>query len=49
MKYYIIVDWANNRLFPNKRFKSFENAWHFLLLQFKDDSELQDIYVVKEN
>tara|TARA_R110000851_G_scaffold120189_2_gene248437 strand:- start:9604 stop:9780 length:177 start_codon:yes stop_codon:yes gene_type:complete len=56
---YIIIDWANNRLFPNKEFNSLDNA-----LEFRDENidnslfektqnenycEYQDIYIVKKD
>ena len=30
-KEYKIVDWAYNRMFPNKTFKCFYEAWDFVM------------------
>lgn len=54
MKKYIIKDWADNHLFQNKEFKSFEDAWEFLYETFEKESDedeefLSDYYVeIKE-
>ena len=42
---YKIVDWAYNRMFPNKTFKTFDHAIAFLDERFSED-EMQDIFVV---
>jgi len=45
---YKIIDWAYNRMFPNKTFKTFDHGIEFLYERFNED-ELQDIYVVDIN
>ena len=42
---YKIIDWAYNRMFPNKTFDCMEKAFDFISCQFEDE-ELQDIFVV---
>lgn len=42
---YIIEDWASNRLFPDKEFTDFQEAWCFVYSKF-DEDELEDIYVL---
>ena len=47
---WIIKDWADNHLFPEKDFDSFEDAWAFLYETFskeldKDEKFLQDYFV----
>jgi len=37
--YFIIQDWAGNRLFPDKEFKDFEDGWDFLY-QFFDENKM---------
>jgi hypothetical protein len=44
-KKYKIIDWAYNRMFPNKTFKTFDHGIEFLYKRF-DEDELQDIFVV---
>ena len=52
---WIVQDWAGNRMFPKKTFKSFDDTWHFLQTEFtcndkcvNDDcdncQELQELY-----
>ena len=48
VKKYKIIDWAYNRMFPNKTFKSFDHGIEFLYERFNED-ELQDIFVVPAN
>ena len=43
MNKYKIVDWMNNRIFPDKIFKSFEDGWEYI---YKDH---QEYYVVDVN
>lgn len=45
---YKIIDWAYNRMFPSKIFKSFDDGIEFLHERFNED-ELQDIFVVPAN
>lgn len=40
-----IIDWAYNRMFPNKTFKTSQDAFDFLLNELKEE-ELQDVFVV---
>ena len=47
-KKYKIIDWAYNRMFPSKTFKTFDHGIEFLYERFNED-ELQDIYVVDIN
>ena len=47
---WIIKDWADNHLFPEKEFNSFEDAWEFLYETFREEMEkdeefFQDYYV----
>ena len=42
---YKIIDWAYNRMFPNKTFKNFDDGIEFLHERFNED-EVQDIFVV---
>jgi hypothetical protein len=42
---YKIIDWAYNRMFPNKTFKTFDHAIAFLDERFSED-EMQDIFIV---
>ena len=46
---YKIVDWMNNRLFPNKVFKTFQDGWDFIYLKFPNKEDLSDYYVVNVN
>jgi hypothetical protein len=36
---YKIVDWASNRIFPNKIFDTFLDAWDYLLQKFPSDRQ----------
>ena len=42
---YKIIDWAYNRMFTNKTFKTFDDGIEFLHERFNED-EIQDIFVV---
>ena len=42
---YKIIDWAYNRMFPNKTYKTFDDGIEFLYARFNQD-ELEDILVV---
>ena len=42
---YKIIDWAYNRMFTNKTFKTFDDGIEFLHERFNED-EVQDIFVV---
>jgi hypothetical protein len=45
MNYYI-KDWSGNRIFENKTFSTFEDAFEFLLQKFPEDEDLDEYYVV---
>lgn len=40
-----VFDWAGNRLFPDKTWKSFEDAWDFIFGRFDDERDYEDLYV----
>ena len=42
---YKIIDWAYNRMFPNKTFKTFDHAIAFLDERFSED-EMQDLSLI---
>ena len=44
---YKIIDWAGNHLFRNHTFKTFQDGWDFIYIQFPDVEDLGDYYVVK--
>ena len=46
---YKIIDWASNRIFPDKIFDTFLDAWDYLLQKFPSDEDLQEFYVVDIN
>jgi len=57
---WIVQDWAGNRIFPEKTFKTFDDAWYFLQTKFSCDDdcanddcnncqELQELYVKQFN
>ena len=46
---YKIVDWVSNRIFPDKTFNTFLDAWDYLLQKFPSDEDLQEFYVVNIN
>lgn len=41
-----IEDWAGNRMFPAKTFKTFDDGWAFVMGVFTDDNDLQEVFVV---
>jgi hypothetical protein len=43
---WIIKDWADNELFPNKDFSTFEDAWGFIY-EFFNDEDFQELSVVQ--
>lgn len=45
---FIIKDWADNHLFQNKEFKTFEDGWDFLYetLPNAEEGELGEYYVL---
>ena len=45
MKTWIIKDWANNHLFRDKEFKTFEAGWSFLYSKFPNETCWDDYYV----
>lgn len=48
-KKFIIKDWANNHLFRDKEFSSFEKAWSFIYEQFpNEEGNFFDDYFVLE-
>ena len=49
MNKFKIVDWMNNRLFPNKVFKTFEDGWDFIYKKFPNEEDLSDYFVVDIN
>lgn len=54
-KEYKIVDWAYNRMFPNKTFKCFYEAWDFVMENCEGEKDEygdirhDDIFVVPSN
>ena len=46
---YKIVDWMNNRIFPNKVFKSFEDGWEYIYKKFDNEEDHQEYFVVDIN
>ncbi len=46
-----IIDWAGNTCFGGKTFKTFEDGWDFIFLNFKDyenpEEEYQEYFVIK--
>jgi hypothetical protein len=49
MNKYKIVDWMNNRIFPNKIFKTFEDGWEYIYNKFPNEEDHQEYYVVNLN
>lgn len=41
---YIIEDWACNRIFPDKKFDTFEEAWDYIYENIKEDFEDDGTY-----
>jgi len=48
VKEYKIIDWAYNRMFPNKTFKTFDDGIAFVHERFNQE-ELDEIFVVPSN
>lgn len=52
MNEFIIVDWADNHLFKDKIFNSFEDGWDFIRENIseetEDDSTYDDYYVINK-
>jgi len=46
MNKYKIVDWMNNRIFPNKIFKTFEDGWEYIYDKFPNEEDHQEYFVV---
>jgi len=46
MSKFIIIDWANNHVFKNKQFDSFEDGINFLSINTEED-ELDEFLVVE--
>lgn len=50
-KTFIIEDWAGNRIFPNKTFKTFLDGWDFIYTHIQeeteDDGTYDDYYVIE--
>ena len=46
---YKIVDWMNNRIFPNKVFKSFEDEREYIYKKFDNEEDHQEYFVVDVN
>ncbi len=44
-----IVDWMNNRIFPDKAFTSFEHGWEYIYSKFDNEEDHQEYYVVDIN
>ena len=49
MNKYKIVDWMNNRIFPNKVFKTFEDGWEYIYNKFDNEEDHQEYFVVDIN
>jgi len=45
---WIIKDWAGNKPFPDKKFKTFQDAWEFIYGKFPDEEDWQEFYVVED-
>jgi hypothetical protein len=43
-----IVDWMNNRMFPDKVFNTFEDGWEFIYEKIHNEEDCQEYYVVDE-
>jgi len=46
---YKIVDWMNNRIFPNKVFETFEDGWDYIYKKFDNEEDHQEYFVVNVN
>jgi len=49
MTKYKIVDWMNNRIFPDKIFDDFLDAWDYICQKFPNEEDHQEYYVVDFN
>jgi len=49
MTKYKIVDWMNNRIFPDKIFNTFEDGWEYIYNKFNNEEDHQEYYVVDFN
>ena len=47
MTRFIIQDWAGNELTDFGTFKSFDDAWEFLLSKFDNDEDLGEFYAIE--
>ena len=43
---WIIVDWANNWVFKDMFFDTFEDGWEHIYINVSDEEMYQDLYVV---
>ena len=43
-----IVDWMNNRMFPDKVFNTFEDGWEFIYEKIHNEEDHQEYYVLDE-
>ena len=48
-KQFKIVDWMNNRIFPDKAFSSFEHGWDYIYSKFDNEEDHQEYFVVDIN
>jgi len=48
-KQFKIVDWMNNRIFPDKAFSSFEHGWEYIYSKFDNEEDHQEYFVVDIN
>lgn len=50
---FIIIDWANNHLFKDRVFNSFEEGWNFIRENVKEESEedgtYDDYFVIEQD
>lgn len=47
-KAFVIFDWAGNRKFPSKKFRTLEDGWDFLMAKFDSDEDLGEFQVFQE-
>lgn len=52
MRKFIIVDWAGNRISPDKSFESFDDAWDYILGDMTDrlgltEEDYQEYFVAE--
>lgn len=43
---WVIVDWANNPIHPNKEFGSFQEGWDFICETFPNEEDHEELFVV---